>query len=79
MKRGGKFLVSTTAFAVAACGGEQGKLEIRSTPKPLAQIKRAVPERSVGTEAAGRPRRRPADRRLTPKAADDGRDAHSLI
>lgn len=45
MKRGGKFLVSTTAFAVAACGGEQGKLEIRSTPKPLAQIKRAVPER----------------------------------
>src|SRR5688572_4811359 len=45
MKRGGKFLVSTTAFAVAACGGQQGKLEIRSTPKPLAQIKRAVPER----------------------------------
>src|SRR5215203_924090 len=45
MKRGGKILVSTTAFAVAACGGQQGKLEIRSTPKPLAQIKRAVPER----------------------------------
>jgi hypothetical protein len=45
MKRGGKFLVSTTAFAVAACGGQQGKLEIRSTPKSLAAIKRAVPER----------------------------------
>jgi hypothetical protein len=45
MKRGGKFLVSTTAFAVAACGGQQGKLEIRSTPKPLAETKRAVPER----------------------------------
>ncbi len=45
MKRGGKFLVSTTALAVAACGGQQGKLEIRSTPKPLAEIKRAVPER----------------------------------
>lgn len=45
MKRGGKFLVSTTAFAVAACGGQQGKLEIRSTPKPLAELKRAVPER----------------------------------
>ncbi len=45
MKRGGKFLVSTTALAVAACGGQEGKLEIRSTPKPLAEIKRAVPER----------------------------------
>ena len=45
MKRGGKFLVSTTAFAVVACGGQQGKLEIRSTPKPLAEMKRAVPER----------------------------------
>ena len=45
MKRGGRFLVSTTALAVAACGGQQGKLEIRSTPKPLAEIKRAVPER----------------------------------
>ena len=45
MKRGGKFLVSTTALAVAGCGGQQGKLEIRSTPKPLAEIRRAVPER----------------------------------
>jgi hypothetical protein len=45
MKRGGKFLVSTTAFAVVACGGQQGKLEIRSTPTPLAEMKRAVPER----------------------------------
>ena len=45
MKRGGKFLVSTTVLAVAACGGQQGKLEIRSTPTPLAEIKRAVPER----------------------------------
>ena len=45
MKRGGKFLVSSTAFAVVACGGQQGKLEIRSTPKPLTEMKRAVPER----------------------------------
>jgi len=45
MKRGGKFLVSTTAFAVVACGGQQGKLEIRSTPTPLAEVKRPVPER----------------------------------
>ena len=45
MKRGGKFLVSTTILAVAACGGEDGKLEIRSTPTPLAQGKRPVPFR----------------------------------
>lgn len=45
MKRGGKFLVSSTAIAVAACGGQQGKLEIRSTPKPLSQIERSVPQR----------------------------------
>ena len=45
MKRGGKFLVSTTMLAVAGCGGEQGKLEIRSTPTPLAQGQRAVPYR----------------------------------
>jgi hypothetical protein len=45
MKRGGKFLVSTTMLAVAGCGGQQGKLEIRSTPMPLAQGQRAVPYR----------------------------------
>ena len=45
MKRGGKFLVSTTILAVAACGGQDGKLEIRSTPTPLAQGKRPVPFR----------------------------------
>lgn len=45
MKRGGKFLVSTTMLAVAGCGGQQGKLEIRSTPTPLAQGQRAVPYR----------------------------------
>ena len=45
MKRGGKFLVSTTILAVAACGGQNGKLEIRSTPTPLAQGKRPVPFR----------------------------------
>ena len=37
MKRGAKFLVSTTILAVAGCNGEQGKLEIRSTQTPLAQ------------------------------------------
>ncbi|NUT00553.1 MAG: hypothetical protein HOP96_06225 [Sphingomonas sp.] len=46
MKRGAqKFLVSTTMLAVAACGGEQGKLEIRSTPTALAQGKKPVPYR----------------------------------
>ena len=45
MKRGGKFLVSTTILAVAACGGQDGKLEIRSTPTPLAQGKQPVPFR----------------------------------
>jgi hypothetical protein len=45
MKRGGKFLVSTTMLAVAGCGGQQGKLEIRSTPTPLAQGQRPVPYR----------------------------------
>ena len=46
MKRGGqKFLVSTTMLAVAACGGEQGKLEIRSIPTALAQGKKPIPYR----------------------------------
>lgn len=45
MKRGGKFIASGAAIAVAACGGQQGKLEIRSTPKPLSQIERSVPQR----------------------------------
>lgn len=45
MKRGGKFLVSTTMLALAGCGGEQGKLEIRSTPTPLAQGQKPVPYR----------------------------------
>ncbi len=45
MKRGGKFIASSAAIAVAACGGQQGKLEIRSTPKPFSQIERSVPAR----------------------------------
>ena len=45
MKRGGKFIASSAAIAVAACGGQQGKLQIRSTPKPLSQIERSVPAR----------------------------------
>ena len=36
MEAGGKFLVSAAVLAVAACGGESGKLEIRSTPTALA-------------------------------------------
>lgn len=36
MQAGGKFLVSAAVLAVAACGGESGKLEIRSTPTALA-------------------------------------------
>ena len=30
MKRGGKFIASSAAIAVAACGGQQGKLEIQT-------------------------------------------------
>src|SRR5690349_22360747 len=45
MNRGGKFLDSTTILAVAACGGQDGKLEIRATPTPLALGKQPVPAR----------------------------------
>ena len=45
MNRGAKFLVSATMLAVAGCNGEQGKLEIRSTPTPLAQGQQTVPYR----------------------------------
>jgi hypothetical protein len=45
MKRGGKFLVSTIALAVAACGGEQANLKVRSIPTPLAQGAKPVPFR----------------------------------
>lgn len=46
MKRGGKFLVSTTVLAVAACGGsEQANLKVRSIPTPLAQGAKPVPFR----------------------------------
>lgn len=45
MKRGGKFLVSTTILAVSACGGDQGDLRVRSIPTPLAQGVRTVPFR----------------------------------
>lgn len=45
MQPGGKIFISTAVLAIAACGGEQGKLQIRSTPSPLAQGSRAVPLR----------------------------------
>ena len=46
MKRGGKkFLVSTTMLAVAACGSQQGKLEIRSSPARLAKGEQPVSQR----------------------------------
>ena len=45
MKRGGKFLVSTTILAVSACGGDQGDLRVRSIPTPLAQGVKPVPFR----------------------------------
>ena len=45
MKRGGKFLVSTTILAVTACGGDQSDLRVRSIPTPLAQGVRTVPFR----------------------------------
>ncbi|HET6942696.1 MAG TPA: LytR C-terminal domain-containing protein [Sphingomicrobium sp.] len=45
MNRGGKFLVPTTVLALVAGCGQDGKLEIRSTPTPLAEGKRPVPAR----------------------------------
>jgi hypothetical protein len=45
MSRGGKFLVSTMLLAVAGCGGDMGKLEIRSTPSKLARGQQPVPAR----------------------------------
>ena len=45
MNRGGKILVPTTMLALVAGCGQDGKLEIRPTPTPLAQGKRPVPAR----------------------------------
>lgn len=45
MKRGAKFLVSTMLLSLAGCGGEMGKLEIRSTPTKLARGEQPVPAR----------------------------------
>jgi len=45
MKPGGSILWATTALAVAACGTEQGKLEIRSTPVPASAVAKPVPYR----------------------------------
>ncbi len=45
MRRGGKFVGTVAMLSVAACGGEQGKLEIRSMATPLAAGQRPVPFR----------------------------------
>lgn len=45
MTRGGKFLVATAVLAVTACGMDQGKLDIRSTPSVLARGTRPIPQR----------------------------------
>ncbi|HUE80075.1 MAG TPA: LytR C-terminal domain-containing protein [Sphingomicrobium sp.] len=45
MRRGGKIVGTVAILSVAACGGEQGKLEIRSTATPLAAGQRPVPFR----------------------------------
>ena len=45
MGRGAKFITAAAMLSVAACGGEQGKLEIRSTKTPLAAGHRPVPFR----------------------------------
>ena len=42
MNRGGKFLGCSALLAIAACGGESGKLEIRAMKTPLAQGKKPV-------------------------------------
>lgn len=45
MQRGGKFLAATAILAVPACGMEQGKLDIRSTPSAIARGSQPVPQR----------------------------------
>jgi hypothetical protein len=45
MKRGGKFFGTAAILSVAACGGEQGKLEIRPIGAPLAAVSKPVPLR----------------------------------
>lgn len=45
MRRGGKFVGTVAMLSVAACGGQQGKLEIRSIATPLAAGQRPVPFR----------------------------------
>jgi hypothetical protein len=42
MNGGTKFLACSAILAVAACGGDSGKLEIRSLPTPLAQGNKPV-------------------------------------
>lgn len=45
MKRGGKIVGTAAMLSVAACGAEQGKLQIRPTPTPLAAGHQTVPVR----------------------------------
>ena len=45
MNGGVKFLSCTALLAIAACGGESGKLEVRALATPLAQGKKPVPFR----------------------------------
>jgi hypothetical protein len=45
MHRGGKIIGTAAMFSLAACGGEQGKLQIRPIGAPLATGTRAVPFR----------------------------------
>ncbi|WP_309662579.1 LytR C-terminal domain-containing protein [Sphingomonas sp.] len=45
MNRGGKIIGTAAMLSVAACGGQQGKLEIRPIKAPLAAGSKAVPFR----------------------------------
>ena len=45
MRRGGKIIGTAAILSVAACGGEQGKLQIRPIAAPLAAGSKAVPFR----------------------------------
>ena len=45
MKRGGKFIGTVAMLSIAACTGEQGKLQIRASATPLAAGHQAVPFR----------------------------------
>ena len=51
MKRGGNIVSVAAILSLAACGGEQGKLEVRAIPRPIAPGTKPVPFRIAEAHA----------------------------